>query len=613
MARNGISRTAVWILLALLILGLGGFGVTNLSGTIRTVGSVGEAEIDVNDYARALQSEIRALEAERGAPVSFAEAQAAGIDQAVLGRLVAEAALADETRRLGISIGDRNLREQIIDIPGFRGLDGNFDRQAYEFALDQAGLSEAAFEEDVRSEAARTLLTGAVVAGIRAPAAYTDTLLDYVAERRDISFAVLERGDLATGVPVPDEADLQAYYDANPEEFTAPETKRITYAWLTPEMLVDSVEVEETALRDAYEARSEQYIVPERRLVERLAFPDSTVAEAAKSAIDSGETTFEQAVAARGLELADVDMGDVARDDLGEAAEAVFAAEAGNVVGPVQTPIGPALFRVNAVLQAQETSFEDALPELRDELAGDRARRVIDTRTESVDDLLAGGATIEELADETEMELGEIAWHPGMSEGIGGYAAFREAAAEASEGDYPEVRALDDGGIFAIRVDEVVPPTLRPLDEVREAVTRAWTAQAVVAALRDEAAPKIAQLESGAAFDEVGLEAQEVADMTRRGYQPDAPRDFIERVFALSPGEVDVIEGDGRLFILRLEAVNPPASDDADLEALRRSLGEQAASDMAQDLFQALADDIRTRAGITLDQQAINAVHANFR
>lgn len=613
MAGKSISRTAVWILLLLLILGLGGFGVTNLSGTIRSLGSVGDTDIEVTEYARALQSEIRALEAERGAPVSFAEASTAGIDRIVLSRLVAEAALTDETARLGISIGDANLREQIIDIPGFRGLDGTFDRTAYQFALDQAGLNESVFEENVRAEASRTLLTGAVVSGINAPAAYTDTLLTYIAERRDISFAVLDRSDLTTGAPVPEEADLQAYYDAHPDLFTAPEIRRITYMWLTPEMLLDTVEVEETALRDAFEARKAEFSQPERRLVERLVFPDTASAEAAQAGITDGTTSFEQAVAARGLALADVDLGDVAHDDLGPAGDPVFAAETGDVVGPVETDLGPALFRINAVLQAQETSYEDALPDLRAELAGDRARRVIDSRMDAVDDLLVGGATIEDVVKETDMQPGQIDWHPGMVEGIGAYEAFREAAAAAAVGDFPEVSALDDGGIFALRLDEVVPPTLRPLDEVREELTRRWSADALVAALRDDVAPKVEQLKSGAAFDALGIEAQQVTDLTRRGFQPGAPRDFIDRVFAMSPGDVELLDGDARLFVLRLDAVKPPATDDPDLDQLRRSLQEQATSDMVQDLFQALADDIRTRAGITLDQQAINAVHANFR
>lgn len=612
MAGKSTSKIAVWILLGLLILGLGGFGVTGLSGSVRTIGAVGETEIGIDEYARGLQSEIRALEAERGEPVSFLAAREAGLDTMVLRRLVAEAALTEETRRLGLSIGDRNLRERILDIPGFRGLDGDFDRDAYSYALEQQGMSEAEFEEEIRAETARTLLQGAAFSGLNAPETYTDTLLDYVAERRDISFAVLGRGDLSTGLPEPDDADLQAWYDVHEAAYTAPETKRITYALLSPEMLIDTVEVDEAELREAYEARSDEYSQPERRLVERLVFPDAQAAEAAQQEIEAGGS-FDEAVAARGLDLSDVDLGDVARDDLTDAAgEAVFAAQAGDVVGPVPTDLGPALFRVNAVFPAQTTPFEDARPDLRDEIAAARARRVIDTRIEDVDNLLAGGATIEEVAGETDLEQGQIDWHPGIAEGIGAYEEFRQAARQVTPEDYPEVITLEDGGIFAMRVDEVIPPTLRPLDEVREQVRAAWTADAVVQALRAEAADAVARLESGESFADVGLSAQDVTDLTRRGFQPDTPRSFIETVFEMDEGAVALLDGDARLFVLRLDAVKPPAEDDADLQQLRRQLAQQASSDLAQDMFQLLAEDIRARAGVTLDQQALNAVHANF-
>ena len=76
MAGSSISKTAVWILLALLILGLGGFGITNLSGGVSPVGSVGDEDIAIDDYARALQQEINAIEAQTGSPLAFAEAQA---------------------------------------------------------------------------------------------------------------------------------------------------------------------------------------------------------------------------------------------------------------------------------------------------------------------------------------------------------------------------------------------------------------------------------------------------------------------------------------------------------------------------------------------------------
>lgn len=613
MAGKGISKGAMWVLMGLLIVGLAGFGATNMGGQVRSIGHVGTAEIDVTTYARALQNEIRALEAERGTSISFAEARAAGVDTDVLSRLVARAALEHEAARLGLSIGDKNLRDQILDIQAFQGLDGSFDREAYTYALDQAGLNETQFEDSIRAETASTLVQAAALAGLQTPATYMDTMMTYLAERRSLAFAVLDRNALQSGLPVPSEEDLQAYHQANLPSFTTPETKTITFAWTTPAMILDSVEVDEDALRAAYNEREAEFNLPERRLVERLVFADTEAATRARTRIDEG-IALEMLVSERGLDMSDVDLGDVAREDLGKAADAAFSAETGEVIGPIDTDLGPALFRVNAILAAQVTPFEEAEPRLREELATDRARRVIEAQIDTVDDLLAGGATLEDVAKETGLELGSIDWHPGETEGMAAYDRFREAADAVAEGDYPEVLQLADGGIFALRLDGIAEPRVQPLEDVREAVQRGWLAQAAVEALKAQVEPQLDDLRAGTSFADLGMTATGVTDMTRRDYRPEAPAEFIDTVFDMEEGEVRMIEGEGRLFILRLDSIAPPAEDteDEDLARLRTALQDQVSGDLGQDLFQVLADDIRARAGVELDQAAMNAVHANF-
>ena len=54
-ATKSLSKTAVWILLGLLFIGLAGFGADGLTGNIRTIGNVGDKYIDVNAYANQLQ------------------------------------------------------------------------------------------------------------------------------------------------------------------------------------------------------------------------------------------------------------------------------------------------------------------------------------------------------------------------------------------------------------------------------------------------------------------------------------------------------------------------------------------------------------------------------
>jgi len=400
---SSASKTAVWVLLGLLIVSLAGFGATGLGGNIRTVGSVGEKDISVTHYANTLQSEIRAISAQAQQPIPFNTAQQMGIPQQALARVVTQRALDNEMAELGLSVGDDFVLEQVQTNPAFQGLGGTFDRATYRYALQNSGLSEGEFEQTLREDATRTLAQGAILAGNTMPATYADTIAAFIGERRNVTMARLTVSDLQSEIAEPTDAQLQSYYDENISAYELPETKNVTYTWLSPDMVIDSVEVADDVLRAAYDERSAEFNRPERRLVERLVFADDAEAAAALARITSGEVTFEALVQERGLALTDIDLGDATEASLGDAGAAVFGGETGDVVGPAPSNLGPALFRINGILSAQSTSFEDAKASLRDELAADRARRIVEQQITDIDDLLAGGATLEEVADETDM------------------------------------------------------------------------------------------------------------------------------------------------------------------------------------------------------------------
>merc|ERR1711916_218194 len=125
-------------------------------------------------------------------------------------------------------------------------------------------------------------------------------------ETRDLTWAELTASDLDQAPAEASEAELRAHYEANIEAYTNPETMQITYAWLTPEMILDSVELDEQSLRDAYERRIDEFDTPERRLVERLVFVDEASAAEALERLNAGTATFEDLVTERGLQLINV-------------------------------------------------------------------------------------------------------------------------------------------------------------------------------------------------------------------------------------------------------------------------------------------------------------------
>jgi peptidyl-prolyl cis-trans isomerase D len=613
MAQSKTRQIAVWTILALLVVGLVGFGSTGFNANVRSLGSAGDKDISIQSYANTLRGQIEAFSQQIGSPLGFQQAQAIGLDAQVLSQLVTARTLDNEVARLGLSAGDQRIRDEIIGVDAFQGLDGKFDRALYADLLKRNGMTEAEFETGLREDLARSLLQVAIPGAVVPPEAGARAIAAFLGERRVLTWAALGAGSLTAPMPAPTEADLKAHYEAKPDAFTHPEERRITYAWLTPDMIQDGVTVSDQDVRDLYDSRIADFVQPERRLVERLVYGTEAEAAAARARLDAGEADFEALVADRGLDLTDIDLGDVTEAELGAAGAGVFAGATGDVVGPAMSDLGPALFRVNAVLAAQETSLEEAAPDLRNELANQRARRMISEMSESLTDLVAGGATIEDLAERTEMELGTITWSEGMAEGIAAYAPFRQAAAAATPGAFPELVELDDGGVFVLRLDAIDPPALRPFDEVRAEVEAGWRAAATAAAVLARAEAAATAIAVGASFEDQGLVPTTEAGLTRRDFVAGTPPDFLTRAFTLLPGQTAVLPAAGGAVLMRLDTILPADSADPAVAAEAEAVATRARSGIAEDILSAFSDGLRARTEIVIDQAALNAVNARFQ
>jgi peptidyl-prolyl cis-trans isomerase D len=250
---------------------------------------------------------------------------------------------------------------------------------------------------------------------------------------------------------------------------------------------------------------------------------------------------------------------------------------------------------------------------LRNELALDLARGEIDEQVTNIDDLLAAGATLEELAGETDMELKTIDWHSGVSQGLAAYQEFKVAAATVTEDSFPELIALPDGGIFALRLNAIVPPAPKQLDTVREAVIAQWTKNETMVHLRRKGEALSANLSVDASFESLDLRAQVETERTRSDYIEGGPNALVKQVFDAEPGTMTMLDDTDSVVLVRLDAVLP-RKEDADLDGqMREAINAQATNDLSQDIFAAFASDLQTRIGFELDQQALNAVHAQFQ
>ncbi|MEM6464936.1 MAG: SurA N-terminal domain-containing protein [Pseudomonadota bacterium] len=617
--RSSRSNVLVWILLGLLIVGLTGFG---LSGTVsglssQNVARVGDEGVETDTFMRALQNEISRIQQQTGQPIGMAQAQEFGIDRQVLSSLVGLAALDNKAAEMGISVGDEAVREAVLTMPQFAGADG-FSQEQYNFALSNQGLTPKEFEADVRKGLTRDVLRQSLVSGTQVPVAVVDRILDYAGETRTFSYVTLTP-ELITDAPEPPtEADIQAAYAADPDGFQSQEAREVTAAVLTVEEFAESIEVTQEDLQAEYEARQELFDQPARRIVDRLVFSSTEEALTAKARIEAGEVTLADLAAERGLSAQDISQGAVEEADLsGAAKDMVFAEDAPGLVGPVASSLGPALFQINAIIPARVVPLEDVEDILRRSIATILAEDEIADLIDDIDDLVAGGATIEEVANESALILRRVSVTETPGEGLLGDAGFRTEVFEAEIGEERDLISLDDGGLAVVRVEGVTAPTRLPLDAVRDEIAETLTAEANTVALRRLADAVLTAMSDGQSFAAAtaaaGYTLETVGPLTRNDQAPGLGFEALEHGFEMSLNKATVLDAPEGVLLMHADDISPFDPDAQGNEGLRDQVIQAFAEQRANDLFGSYLSAVQNSTPLSVNDRLIGELLDYYR
>ena len=605
-SKTSVSKIFVWILLGFLFVGLIGFGTGNLSGNIKTIGKIGETEITVNQYVRALQTELRNTSQQFGQQLTLQQLQAFGIQQQVLARLVTDKLLENEASKLSLSVDDKTVRDNIVSLNVFKGPDGNFNQDAYNFALENAGYTSTEFEEEIRAETARNILSQSILSGNMTNKLQAELLASFLLEERSFNIQILKPENISFTVKDPTDEQLESFLEINVDDYTVPESKAITYAVLQPEMLIDIVESDDSILEKIYDEKKQEYNKPEQRTVERLSFLNMDEANSVMGEVTKNLTDFDKLLSDRNLSDEDVLYGTFTEEQLLEGKKQVFAGNVGEVVGPVETDLGPVIFRIREIIPAKTTSFEEAKPELDKEYRLSEAIKLIDERIEDSQNLLAAGGTLEELNKEIGFSVENILFNSEANVPILENKIFFDTAQTAKVNDFPEIKELSNGGLFALRVDQTVDARQKDIDEVRTELTNAWQKQELQNKLDEIAKDMLSK-------HQYKGKILNFNKITRDKDLPELPENIVEEAFNLSTGEGTVISGDEESFILRLKNVSNADLSSDTAKLLVSQLKNQISNSLSADLFESFAKMARVNSKLDLNEQAVNAVHSSFQ
>lgn len=607
------SKTAMWFIMALLIVGLGGFGLTGAfqgaSGS--AVATVGDQDVTVDQFYSGVQQDLRNLSEQLGTQLTMEQGRAFGVDQNTLRRLINIAALNNEADNLNISAGNDAVKAELLNNPAFQGLTGGFDENAYNFALEQQNLSRVEYDELVRANLSQILIRDGVSLGSGNSDIAANTIMGFLGETRSLVWTVMSDQALTTPVPAPTGAELRQYYDDNPALFTEPETRQITYVALTIDMAAQGLEIDETLIEDEYASRAARYNIPASRIVDRILFVSMDEAGVAMDSIAAGVSDFEAVAAARGLTAADIAVGLVLPDQLSANTSALlFASEEPGIYGPIDSDRGPAIFRVNAVIAAKTTTLDEAREEITLALAQSQAQDVIVRSINNIDDLLASGATLEEIADETDMQLFSTAFNANSTGDIETDTAFMAEATAAELDEERDILELASGGVFVLRVDGITDAFVKPLADTRQIAIDGQTAIRTVEMMVAQAEEIKLLLETGADLSATAqandLQVFSVDNVNRGGGASDLPPEVSDGALDLPLNGAAVFNDALGVYLVqvtRIDAFDP--SNSANVVILSQA-ATQIAAEIGNDMFTYYANSLVNQAGVTINQPLID-------
>jgi peptidyl-prolyl cis-trans isomerase D len=609
--RNIMSSWVALLILGLLIVAVvvTGIGSSPMGGaTSSTLARVAGTSITDAELNAEMQRRLEFIRRENP-DVSMAQLVEQGGAKATLDLMVQREAFKKTLGDLGITSSQAALDNAVAAIPAFQ-IGGQFSKKAYLEALQRNRIDPKEFEDSLRLDIVQTQFLSAVGRGWQVPDKALLTYAKLLAERRSATLAFVP-AQLMTGVQLPDDKTLAAYYEKSKDRFSIPEHRSFRYFVINPALAGAKIQITDADLKAEFDKRASEFGSVETRVVQQVLFDSQAAAQAFATKAASGDFVATAQAAVPGLTAEDINAGTIdakaATESYGEAAsKAVFALKAGAVSAPIQSELGWYVFRVAEVIVAKTGSFEAARAQLtqalRDEKAIDEVFRLTEEIEKSARDggnfdalLKIAGAQAQTAANATQAGQDAKSGQPvQLPAGVLGVAFSHQPGDELTV----EQMGQDPNAFVVVEVTDVKDKAPRPLAEIKQPLTAAWIQEQMLARAKATADGLVAAIAKGTPLAQAAaalkLPVQPVPPVARGeamqgGEVPQAIRDMF-RLRAGQAAASALPQGAG-FAVVQVGQVIPAdiAIDNPAIAQLRSGLAQGAGNEAKEQMLLAAA------------------------
>jgi peptidyl-prolyl cis-trans isomerase D len=591
------------------------------------VAVVGDRRIDAADLSTTATSAMEQARQQNPTLSMQSFVAGGGVDD-VLEGMISRWAIAEFSEDFGLRAGKRLVDSEIAGIAAFRGASGEFDQNVYRQALAQQGLNEAAVRQDIAQGLLARQLVVAAGFGARPPLSIARRYAQLLGERREGRIGALPAAAYAPAGE-PTAAQLQAFYTENRDDYIRPERRVIRFASFGEEAFGDIPAPTQQLIARRYQRDIASYQPKERRGFTQLVVPTQAAAQAVVAEVRGG-ISLEASAQAKGLAttpIAATDKAAFTTASSAAVAEAAFAAGRGALAAPAQGPLGWYVLRIDSIERDPGRTLDQARADIAAQLTAEMRRTAMNETTARIEQEMAEGRSLAEVAAELGLELASTAPITATGQVYGtnttapqALAPIIQVAFEMEEGE-PQLAETVPGTSFLIYdVAEITPSAVAPLAEIRADVVLAWRRARGMEGAAAAAARVIERIRGGQTMqaalaaeqkplpgsEAIGMDRRQLAALGQQGQVPPA----LMLLFSMAEGTAKALPQDAAAtwFVLQLDDIVTPelAEDAPEVADTAAQLGITSGQEYGEQLTRA----VEAALDVEVNQPAVDAVIA---
>ncbi|WP_421670446.1 peptidylprolyl isomerase [Rahnella sp. EDr1-12] len=620
--RAASNNVVLKIILALIILSfiLTGVGNYLVGGSGDYAAKVNGQEIGRAQLEQAVQNQRSRLQQQLGdqfSALAGSDGYMQQLRQESLNNLIDVTLLDQYSKKLGFAVSDQQIKDAIFATPQFQ-TNGRFDNAKYLQSIQSMGYSADNFAQLMKQQLISQQLEQAYGQTDFILPVESTTLGALILQTRDVHTATLDTDTLAAKQQVTD-AEVQAFYDQNKNNFLSPEQVKVSYIEMDAAAMQGKADVTDADISAYYDQHKNEFGQPERRRYSVIVLKTQADADAVATQLKSGSDFAELAKTKSTDALSAKQGGDLGwmepETTLPEFKSANLTTK-GQVSGVIKSDNGFFILRLEDIKPEQVKPLTEVRASITDKLKQEKSldayyalqQKVSEAATNDNESL----ASAEEVAGvkavhtdwftQNQIPAG-INFKPVVQAIFEGGLIGQDGA----PGSNSDIITVDGDRAFVIRVDAHKAEGVKPFAEVKDQVTTLVKRQKAQDQARMEGEKLLTALKEGKGDDAMKAAGLSFGDVQKvqRSQQPSA---FEENVFALPhPQKDQAVYGlsqdpKGNSVLIKLTAVTPGAVPEADAARFAQEM-QQTSSNVT---FDALLTNLRQEAKIKFGSAAQN-------